>query len=206
MTPAELITVVNDGIDIAKNVAGDLSAAKVIWSVGGNTIGFVRQFFGKYQKENIDNISNLVRKKLENINSDRRTTPTPAILQPILEEACQENRIELQNIWASMMANALIDNSKKVKRDFINVIKQFDPVDVLILDIISKHLTTGGINEITETNAAISKMLESFGVDNDEFIVSRAKLIELKLIGLGNFNSCYLSSFGRLFLSACRVE
>src|ERR1051325_3003634 len=62
--------------------------------------------------------------------------PQPASLSvaiPILEGAADEDRNELVDLWARLLANAMDPRLNKVRYEFIDAVKKMDPPDALVL-------------------------------------------------------------------------
>jgi hypothetical protein len=57
------------------------------------------------------------------------------VLLPIFEAASSEGRTELQEIWARLLAAAM-DPSRRslVRRDFVDIVKQMEPLDAVVIE------------------------------------------------------------------------
>jgi hypothetical protein len=133
------------------------------------------------------------------------------IARPLLEAAREQGREELQEIWARLLANAADPkNSSHVRKIFIDIIKQFDPLDTRLLQEISKN--QNWTNWLTSYAATLS-------VSEDEIECSLSNLqktncisIPVKVVGAGS--SPFLTSVsepnptltatGRLLMRAIR--
>ncbi len=63
----------------------------------------------------------------------------PKALLPALEAASEESDETLQNMWASLLANAMDpDKDISLQQVFIDTLKQFEPIDALVLQEIAK--------------------------------------------------------------------
>jgi len=70
--------------------------------------------------------------------------PSPSVIIPLLLTGQDETREELQELFARLIANALdSDRSFSVRRDFIDIVKQFEPVDARLLMEMSKSIGAG---------------------------------------------------------------
>ena len=59
---------------------------------------------------------------------------SPSLAVPLLQAAYDESRPELQELWASLIAAAMDPaRSGRVRLSFIDTLKQFDPLDALVL-------------------------------------------------------------------------
>jgi Abortive infection alpha len=64
-----------------------------------------------------------------------RIEPSFTVLMPLLEAAIDENRAELKNVWRRLLANAYDPaKSSRVRLSFVNIAKQLDPTDALVLE------------------------------------------------------------------------
>jgi hypothetical protein len=60
---------------------------------------------------------------------------SPSIAVPLLEAAIDETREEPQELWARLLAAALDPKrSGQVRLSYINTLKQFDPLDALVMN------------------------------------------------------------------------
>jgi hypothetical protein len=141
--------------------------------------------------------------KLEAKLRGKRIEPPPlSVSIPILEAARDESREELQDLWASLLASAF-DPSRRgaYRKEFIDVIRQFEPHDAKVLRLLSEH------RDMTPSKReVIASRLE---VSQDRIAVSFRLLEKLGLtftIQNGN-ERIYpdLTAFGREFLMAVRV-
>jgi hypothetical protein len=61
---------------------------------------------------------------------------SPSIAVPLLDGATDETREHIKDLWANLLAAALDPNrSGKVRLSFISTLKQFDPIDALVLKV-----------------------------------------------------------------------
>jgi len=70
------------------------------------------------------------------VRRDVRNTEgvSPSIAIPLLKAAYDESRPELQKLWAGLIAAAMDPTrSDRVRLSFINAVRQFDPLDALLL-------------------------------------------------------------------------
>ena len=64
---------------------------------------------------------------------------TLSIALPILQGAADEDREELVDLWARLLANAMDPNMNSVRHSFIDAVKKMDPVDAVILKFLAKQ-------------------------------------------------------------------
>lgn len=187
-----------------------MGAAGTVYTFGGKAVAEIKSYIGPVQEENIWKICNDARKMLSGISEDRRTEPSPNIFTPLLEAACQESRSDLQTKWAALLANALVDNGKKVRKDLIYTLASLDPTDVCALHFIfkaeqSNNIDVAGINR-TRLAEAIAGF-EQFSYTKDDWLVSVDQLSILGCISVISQKECpFLKPLGRVLIAACRVE
>jgi hypothetical protein len=105
------------------------------------------------------------------------TTPAPLSLAlPILQGAADEDREELVDLWARLLASAMDPATRNnVRHEFIAAVKQMDPSDATVLQhIYSEKVTNilsqeGGDNIRHQSLSFISKRL---GYRRDNIVVS----------------------------------
>jgi hypothetical protein len=70
-----------------------------------------------------------------NLKDEQLKTVPPNIAVPLLEAAQDETRDELREVWARLLANAMDPaRSSRVRLEFIETLKQFNPLDALVLN------------------------------------------------------------------------
>ena len=107
--------------DVVGNVPHDL-----LGILGGDWISHVR-------------IRNLYRMQvktaqlLEGVATLRLNDPSPSLVLPLLRTASDETRESLQDLWAALLANTMLDNGQRVRRAFFDVLAQLEPSDAVFL-------------------------------------------------------------------------
>jgi hypothetical protein len=144
---------------------------------------------------------------LENIETQRRSEVSLSVVLPLLEAAANESREELQNLWAALLANAIIDGGKKVRAAFFETIKKMEPVDAKVLFLMANpnewvRPPDGQRRDLAQLEATA----RARGVE-EELAVSISALQGLGC--LTNSQMGYLPSitpYGRALLAACTVS
>jgi hypothetical protein len=67
---------------------------------------------------------------------DRLTEPSPSVVLPLLQSAADEARPELQARWAALLANAMTDEGRNVRRAFFETLAKMEPADAVVLDVL----------------------------------------------------------------------
>ena len=138
-TPA----VIEAGTELARWVSG------VLGTIPEDIVGLT---LGDYLKELRTRNLNRMRSKTEEIHRRRgieQPVPIdPKVAIPALEVASMETNEELQDLWANLFANAM-DPAKDVslRHIFIETLKQFEPIDALVLNAFVKvSESVGGLS------------------------------------------------------------
>lgn len=184
-------------------------ALKTLQGVGGflrETLGTVPSDIvgllgGDYLKvrraENLARIIEKARKRLEQGGTKDTEPPPLSLALPIFEAAADEDRDELQEIWAGLLAaTADPKRARSFRNKFIDIAKKLDPVDAGMLKEIS---AAGG----QVTQAARGNAKSHLGIGDDEVSVSIKNLLDLELLGQPS-GTILLFPLGKEFLRALR--
>ncbi|AMN42072.1 Abi-alpha family protein [Rhodoplanes sp. Z2-YC6860] len=118
-------------------------------------------------------------KRFERLAKEKGLKPdpiaaSPSIVLAIIAAAQDEDREALQELWARLLAAATDPRrAHSVRKSFIEIVKQFDPFDALVLDAL------GSIGTVPNAGVAIAQKLNRAG---DEVIVSFINLERLGLV------------------------
>lgn len=190
----------------------EAQAAKEIAKTGGELIdaargvgGFIRDTLGDIPKDMIGlaggdwvheqrrrNIGKLVAKTqrmLEDVAPDRITEPSVSVVLPLLQAAADEGREELQDLWAALLANAMVDGGKRMRRAFFDAVAKLEPADVLVFDL----YTAEGMSKRIQDRAA------ELGLDQLAVRLAIQVLTELRCL-----SGDQLSPFGYELARACK--
>jgi Abortive infection alpha len=182
-------------------------ALKALGAVGR----FLREVIGTYPEDLVgyylggdwlkvrraENLSRMIEElqhllRARNVKPD---SPSISIALPLLIAAADESRDELRSIWARLLAAAADPaRAKSFRIQFIEVVKQMDPLDAAVLDATHRRqrVTAGLTNEL----AIESKM------NRDEVEISLDNLARLGLVAANPARIFHISAFGREFLRA----
>jgi hypothetical protein len=142
-------------------------------------------------------------KRLQDRGIAEPEPPSLKLALPILEAAADENNQELQDLWASLLA-ATMDPKRRdlVRQSFIQIVKQMDPFDVLVFNIIANNHTHG---LATSYNVVITSLQGDPPQDlMNDVRVSYEALAKLDCIcfSTGPRTIPYLTPFGILLMRA----
>ncbi len=164
----------------------------VVGLVIGDHLRFVRTVIALKYDEKISEI-------LERRGVKRTEAVSPSIAIPLLSAAYDESRPELQRLWTALIAAAM-DPSRagRVRLSFIETVKQFDPLDALVLQ--ERCERSGGLGP-NAMDFFVSKLSRTL----PEIYVSVGNLVRLNCCVLpnGDMNNFNASYFGRELIRAC---
>jgi hypothetical protein len=185
-------TVVNEGSNLARYMGRILGTVPedAVGVVIGDPLRFVRTAIAAQYDILLDRI--LKRR-------DAKTQPvSPSVAIPLMRAAYDEGRPELQELWASLIASAMDPaRATRVRVSFIETLKQFDPLDAIVLK------TRSEIRVSTNDNA-ISKIAVLLHYDATEIQLSVENLDRLKCIFYRSIlHEFTLSNYGSALLKAC---
>ena len=145
-----------------------------------------------------DSYDRRISKILERRNA--KTEPmSPSVAIPLIQAAYDESRPELQELWAALIAAAMDPaRSSRVRLRFIEIVKEFDPLDALLLR--QRNRQTDDMKP--HAMGHIGKVL---GISVDETLVSVENLNRLGCLyrNPNNLMDFSVSSFGKELLRAC---
>ena len=113
--------------------------------------------------------------------------PIPASLSvalPILRGAADEDREDLVDLWARLLANAMDPNLNSVRQSFIDAVKGMDPLDAVVLrytyETQISEVQVGLIDTVSSTTG-VENIAAAIDRRADEIEVSLRHLQELLL-------------------------
>ena len=188
--------------------AGGLGSylARVFQSVPDNVLGLmVGDWLDHKRRRHLAVLEANTAHILEGIAADRLTEPSPSVLIPLLQAAVDEGRPELQALWAALLANAMVDGGRKVRRDFFDAVKAMEPADALVLDAMNRPeaMEVAG-RDLGRILDGLHKWAAKADISDVELEVSLDKLVALRCLRRNNFDQPMLAPFGRTLFDACR--
>ena len=206
------------GKALAETAGKVLDLTKGIGSYLAETIGTIPQdllglaggdWLHEKRQRNLAQMQAKTARILDGIQKERISEPSPSVVMPLLEAARDESREELQEIWAALLAQAMIDGGYKVRRSFFDLVGKLEPIDSLVLMAVSSLPHGGTSNEntcIVADNAYLVDSLSPIGGSTNDLQVSTAMLEELKLITFNRMNGIpVLTAVGRSFLHVLTI-
>jgi Abortive infection alpha len=135
----------------------------------------------------------------------RNASPEPpsiSLLVPLVVAAADEDRDELRDIWARLLAAAADPNrAQSFRAQFIEAAKQMDPLDAAVLHSAENkegaEKRAGRVRQSDQNDLAAQ-----LKVRRDEIEVSLRNLARLNLMDQPTHTDFFFSAFGREFLRA----
>lgn len=179
------------GIVVGKMLEPVTDAVQTVFGIVG--VDYLKEI----RKRNADKFARITEKIIADRNIENATPPPPSILLPLVSAAENEGRDELLEMWARLMAAASDPVKLGVfRRDYIEIAKQLEPVDVLLLQRLSAM--SGGVYDPTR----LQYIEMQISMHRDQILVAFEKLKALQLID-GTFlhrTSPELTPLGRQFM------
>jgi hypothetical protein len=198
--PGSLVPITDEQAKLGQEVLKTLQGVggflkKILGTVPEDLVGLLGGDWLKLRRA--ENLRRIVERTNELIEARKATTEEPSIsiALPMLIEAANESRDELQEIWARLMAAAADpERSKSFRAQFIDAAKQMDPLDGAVLATVRKKggAVSGQVQEMIATDLKVRR---------DEVSVSMENLTRLKLMD-HPATQYHISPFGREFLVA----
>jgi hypothetical protein len=173
--------------------------ARVLGSIPDNLLGLAGgDWLEHKRRRHIAILEDNTARLLEGIRitePQRLTEPSPSVLIPLLQAAVDESRPELQELWAALLANAMLDGGKRVRRDYFEAVRKMEPVDAMVLDMVGRHPGSGAIWGVLDAD------LQRLGFSPNDLTISLDKLESLHCL----MRPVQLTAFGRGLLASCQV-
>jgi len=124
---------------------------------------------------------------------------SPSLAIPLVAAAENETRPELEELWARLLATGMNpQRAREIRVDFIETLKQFDPLDAALLITLSGRPTVGGSEE---SMGLFRRMISE---DQDDLIISIRKLERLGCFFIPQtINNVVTTPYGRKLVAAC---
>jgi hypothetical protein len=127
---------------------------------------------------------------------ENRDEISPSLAIPLIAAALNEDRDELKQLWAKLLAAAMDpQRAKSFRQAFIGVAKKLDPMDATILQAANDR--GGVINGTTRNDLA-----GTFRMSRDQVDVAVDNLVKLELAAVVHRPDAVVTHFGREFLHA----
>jgi hypothetical protein len=127
----EALRTTGKGIDVIKAIVGPLMNSFstvprdfIAWQIGDRiTRARIRNYIGILEE---------FQERINRISDDRRTPASQTLALPLLEAAVDEDRPELREMWADLLASTAIDGGQNYRAVFRNIVGRMEPIDAVI--------------------------------------------------------------------------
>lgn len=197
--------------EIAVTIGKVVDASVEIGSYIKNTLGTIPEdliglaggdWLHGQRRRNIERIEAKTVLLLENVKPEEMTEPSASIVKPLLESAADEAREEIQDLWAGLLASAMINGGRGVRRAFFDTVKNLEPVDAIVLRTI-RDMTPSGVS-----NSRLEEEVRKKNISPTELLVSLRALDELKCIEWKTERAMapQIVPYGRVLLEVCEFS
>jgi hypothetical protein len=124
--------------EIAKTIGKAIDVVKSTSPAIDNIYGWmIGDRVAEARKRNADAFARKTKKIIEE-RELKETRPLPeSLATPLLEQAQQESRVELQDLYAALLANAMDPaHSNDVRPGFVKLVKDLQPVEAAMLKLL----------------------------------------------------------------------
>jgi hypothetical protein len=153
--------------------------------------------------ENLVRLFEGARRRLADRHVEETIPASLSVALPILQGAADEDREQLVDLWAQLLANAMDPNLNNVRHLFVEAVKKMDPPDALVLKIMYKGHNTNVEHNIAQPGGAtIFDVYNETGCGHIDSV--EASVNHLETIGFLHDRS--MTATCREFLRACYPE
>jgi hypothetical protein len=196
-----LAGVVSKGLDMASAVGGYVF--KIVGTVPEDLIGVLGGDYLHHQRRrNLAAMAAKTALRIEQIGgrAPELTEPSASLVVPLLQAAADENREELQDLWAALLARAMTGGGRRIRRQFFSIIEALEPSDAVVFEAVCRPPVRQEDRIIQEMNAC--------GIERSEYQVSIESLASLNLLKPSNTNSPIvdITSLGRELWSVLQTS
>jgi hypothetical protein len=177
----EVAKATGKALDVASG-AGTVLINGTVGKIAAATLGIVGgDWVQEQQKRNLARLEAKTARILDGVDKDRLSAPSPSVVKPLLEAAADESREELQDLWAALLANAMLDGGKRTRRDYFDVLRQMEPTDALLFDIVCRQPSLRPNHNATLQ--FIADETKRLGITENDKWISVLKLRSLDCLG-----------------------
>jgi Abortive infection alpha len=185
--------------------AGTFLVTNTVATIVTNIVGMGADWSAEARKRNLGRLQEKTARILDGVAKERLSEPSLSVVKPLLEAAADEGREELQALWAALLANALIDGGKRVRRDYFEAVRQMEPADALVFHFVNDVVAANaGVSPSDSLNRILTKA-DQAGLSQTDTQISLGALVALKCISWNQFNNPIITSFGLGLLAACKA-
>ena len=164
-------------------------------------------WLGEVAERNLARMRAKTARILASIDAKRITEPSPSVVLPLLTAAMDESREDLQDLWAALLANAMVDGGRRVRRDYFDAVRQMEPLDATVLDVVARSPNQGASDSemLRIAIAFIEQERQRLAIPYDDLAIATGKLVKLDCLTPPRPHyPASLTPFGRGLLLACK--
>lgn len=191
---------------------------RTIGALAEEVIGAVTDFVRHQRERTWARMMAKTRLIIEHAGASQLEEPSVSVLRPLLEGAVDEARPELQELWAGLLASAMLPGGgNRVRRAFFDTLRQMEPDDALLFDRVAafehewRNATQpAGMSDIEwrdrkESAYQLARAVQ--GKSADAIEVAASSLEQLGLAKRNSYNArLIVTPYGKLFRKACSPE
>src|SRR5262245_40492434 len=117
-------------LTVAEKAGGYI--AGVVGQLPHNVVGIANDYFAQVRIRCADKFERKTKAILAGRNIPEMRELSPSVGVPLIQAAVDEDRDELAELWAAMMANALDPSRMVPRRGLVEVLKRLEGSDVLV--------------------------------------------------------------------------
>jgi hypothetical protein len=188
-------TIITEGSNLARYFGRILGTVPddLIGVTIGEHLGFVRTVIAA-------TYDRILTEKFKQRGITETAPVSPSIAIPLVRAAYDEGRPGLQELWATLIANAMDPKrSDRFRISFIDTLKKFDPLDALVLKI--RNEKSGQLSP-----NAMEFIANLLSVSRDEVSISVDNLMSIRCAGpagLPYSGEFVVLPYGRALIRAC---
>jgi hypothetical protein len=178
--------------------------ARVFQSIPDNVLGLmVGDWLDHKRRRHLAELEANTARILQGIAPERLTEASPSVLIPLLQAAVDEARPELQALWTALLANAMVDDGRKVRRDFFDTVGKMEPADAFIFNA-AGDFAPGNVNNPGAIRQHIAEKARQASMSDIDVQVSVDALTALRCFERDYVDQPRMTPFGKALLTACR--
>ena len=175
----EQAKLLREALEVLRSVGGFVRGA--LGTVPEDLVGVLGGDWLKVRR--VKNLAQMIEKARDRLERRQVTNSQEAELTlalPLYEAACNEGRDELQDLWARLLAAAMDPaRSHQVRREFIDIVKQLEPLDAVVIEKLCQW-------EGTTVSNPTAQLASELGATNDEIDAARINLGKIGLHAPGS--------------------
>ena len=177
-----LAGIVSNGLNMASAVGGYVF--KIVGTLPEDLIGLAgADYVSQQRRRNLARMAQKTARIIEETKAPELTEPSASLVVPLLQAAADENREELQDLWAALLARAMTGGGRRIRRQFFAILRDMEPSDAVVLKLIYKRNYEASSKG--QDFGAYKAALTDAGIGQSEQHVCEHHLIDLGCVSEG---------------------